>query len=462
MSPRIAPTHLGAPAGMHCAPGVGSRRGTVLIIVLWVVFGLVAVALYFGNAMRFQLRASDNQVASLEASQAIEGTVRYLTNVFVNNAEAGSPPDPTLYESEEIAIGDATVWLLGRDTNAAQSTLTRPYFGLIDESSKLNLNIATAEMLAALPNMTTEVAAAIVDWRDADSDVSDGGAEDEYYNRLDPPYRCKNGPFESIEELRLVAGANLSLLFGEDTNLNGILDPNEDDGEASYPADNQDGRLDSGLLEFTTVSSSEPNSNGGTNRVDVSVPSENAVSTFLQERFGQNRATQLLNQLGNQGSVGSVLEFGLRTGMTADEYAQVEGDLTVTNATTLVGRINVNTASTEVLACVPGIGTDNAPTLVAARGSSSVGGTSLYWIVDVLGRDNAISAAPYLTSRGYQYTVDAAAVGHRNRGYQRVRFLIDTSGDSPRIAARRDLTHLGWALGSELRRDLAQREDLRR
>lgn len=432
-------------------------RASVLIIVLWVAFGLVSVTLYFAHAMRFQLQASENQIASSQATLAIEGTARYITNLFATYAEPGSPPDSTLYDSENLLIGEATVWLIGRDTNLWQQTLTRPFFGLIDESAKLNLNTATVAMFEALPFMTPQFAAAIVDWRDADSDVTDSGAEDETYARLNPPYRCKNSNFESIEELRLVNGATLALLYGEDTNMNGILDPNEDDGDESYPADNQDGRLDPGLLEFVTVASREPNTNaGGTNRVDVSTPTAAAVTNLLTTTFGQARAGQLINQLGNQASVSSVLEFGIRAGMTAEELAQIEGDLTVTNATTVNGLINVNTANAEVLACVPGIGTDNAQTLVNARASASNAATSLYWIVETLGQDGAISAAPFLTTRGYQYSVDAAAVGRHERGYQRVRFLIDTSGEAPRIAARRDLTHLGWALGRDLRRELHQ------
>ena len=430
-------------------------RASVLIIVLWVAFGLVSVTLYFAHSMRFQLQASENQTASIQAALAIDGTIRYVTNLFATYAEPGAPPDSTLFEAENLLIGEATVWLIGRDTNVWQQTPTRPYFGLVDESSKLNLNTATSAMLETFPFMTAEFAAAIVDWRDTDSEASDNGAEDETYVRMNPPYHCKNADFDSIEELRLVSGATLALLYGEDTNLNGILDPNENDGDESYPADNQDGRLDPGLLEYVTVATREPNTNaGGTNRVDVSNPSQASVTNLLQTRFGQTRGAQLINQLGNQATVRSVLEFGLRAGMTADELAQFEGDLTVTNATTVNGPINVNTANAEVLACVPGVGTDNAKSLVAARSSASNAATSLYWIVETLGQDGAIDAAPYLTTRGYQYTVDAAAVGRHQRGYQRVRYLIDTSGEAPRIAARRDLTHLGWALGRDLRREL--------
>jgi type II secretory pathway component PulK len=48
----------------------------------------------------------------------------------------------------------------------------------------------------------------IVDWVDADGSVSTGkgGYEDDLYNRLSSPYLSKNAPFDTPEELRLVAG----------------------------------------------------------------------------------------------------------------------------------------------------------------------------------------------------------------------------------------------------------------
>jgi len=57
---------------------------------------------------------------------------------------------------------------------------------------------------------------ALIDW--IDSGDGDGeeeyGAEDSYYQSLDPPYSCKNGPIESIEELLLVKGITKEILYG--------------------------------------------------------------------------------------------------------------------------------------------------------------------------------------------------------------------------------------------------------
>ena len=476
-----------------------SHRPTasVLIIVLWVAFGLVSLALYFAHTMTFELRAADNRVASIEAEQAIAGAARYVSNILATVETPGMVPDIQNYESDAVPLREndpATprFWLIGRDP---QGSSEQVYFGLVDEASKLNLNTASSNLLEWLPGMTPELAAAILDWRDSDSDVSDGGAEDEIYQRLVPAYRCKNAPFESIEELRLVYGMDLLTMYGEDMNLNGTLDANENDGEVFVPEDNRDGRLDPGLLEYLTVYSKEPNTRtNGEARVFLTSTNESQLTTVFTEIFGSDRAASILQTAGLVSSGGggggagggggsggggggggggaqtntvavtftNLLEFYLKSGMTATEWAQIEGDLTTTSSNSIPGLVNVNTASETVLACIPGIGAELAPLLVTHRQSNSGDLTSLAWIVDVLGATNALQAAPYLTSRSYQFSADIAALGHHGRGYQRVKFIFDTSEGAPRIVHRQDLTRLGWALGEDAREDLKLEQEQKR
>ncbi len=462
----------------HCGGGGhpcprGARRGSVLIIALWIAFGLVSLALYFAQTVNFELRAADQRVAAFEAEQAIAGALRYASNVLATVPEApGLPPDEFDYASEALPLGEATVWFLGR--NPRRSRADVPAFGLVDEASKLNLNTATVEMLQLLPGMTPEFAAAIVDWRDADSTPGPGGAEDETYLRQTPAYRCKNAPFESVEELRLVHGADLVYLFGEDTNLNGVLDPNENDGDAAPPYDNKDGYLDAGLLEYVTVSSAEPNTRSdGSARINVNNPNQQELAALLQQAFGTDRANAILARLGAPGGGGpgggpgggtnapganfsSLLHFYLRSGLTADEFAQIEGELTVSTNAVLVGLVNVNTAPETVLACLPGLGYENAAALVAYRETQSRRLTTLAWVAEVLDEAAILEAGPYLTARSYQYTADVVALGHQGRGYRRVRAIFDTRDGVPRLVSRQDLTHLGWALGVDLREQLAE------
>jgi hypothetical protein len=166
-------------------------------------------------------------------------------------------------------VGNAYFWLIGRDTNAWQNGPYQPVFGLVDEASKLNLNTATADMLALLPRMTPDIAASIVAWRSPANNNS-SGAQSDTYMRLQPPYSCKNAPFETIDELRLVYNMDLETLYGEDTNLNGILDANENDGDVTPPYDDRNGRLDPGILEYVTVYTREPGTGtNGTARINV-------------------------------------------------------------------------------------------------------------------------------------------------------------------------------------------------
>ena len=60
----------------------------------------------------------------------------------------------------------------------------------------------------------TSIANALVDWMDEDDKESDRGAEDSYYQSLEMPYSCRNGPVQYIEELLLVKGVSPELFFG--------------------------------------------------------------------------------------------------------------------------------------------------------------------------------------------------------------------------------------------------------
>jgi general secretion pathway protein K len=56
----------------------------------------------------------------------------------------------------------------------------------------------------------------VKDWLDKDDDILTGlnSAESDYYQGLDPPYDCKNGPFDDISEVRLVKGITPELFNG--------------------------------------------------------------------------------------------------------------------------------------------------------------------------------------------------------------------------------------------------------
>lgn len=59
---------------------------------------------------------------------------------------------------------------------------------------------------------TREIAESLIDWMDEDRETRSGRGEDDAYARQDPPYRARNGPFLSFEEIGLVEGVDPQLL----------------------------------------------------------------------------------------------------------------------------------------------------------------------------------------------------------------------------------------------------------
>ncbi len=460
-----------------------ARRGSVLIIVMWTCLGLVSLALYFANSMSAELRAADNRVTEIEARQAVAGGIRYAGYILANFATNGAVPNVADYKSEALPVGEAQFWMIGRDNS--QIPTSAPVFGLIDEASKLNLNTATRAMLAELPSMTPELVEAILSWRRAANaqagggDSADtGGGSESVYARLEPPRLNKGGPFESVDELRLVNGATLDILLGEDTNRNGALDANEDDGESSAPRDNQDGQLLPGIFEYVTVYSLQPNTRAdGTRRVNVTNGSgqnrQQLIQLLLSKNIEQQRVATIVDlafgpatgQGGRSGPGGpggqparpdltSVAEFMVVSRMTAEEFVLIHADITTATGATQQGLVNVNTASEAVLACIPGIGLANASTLAAYRVTHPDVLSSFAWLTQVLPPAAIRQAGRYITDQSYQFTADIAAVGRFGRGYCREKVVFDTRTSTPRIIFHQDLSAYGWALGLRVRQTL--------
>jgi type II secretory pathway component PulK len=436
-----------------------SERGSVLIIVLWVAIGLVSIALYFANQMTYELRASDNRVSGLQADQAIEGGARYVAWVLYNYATNGAVPDNTLFHCEAVPVGEAKFWLIGRDLTTASAT--EPSFGLVDEGGKLSLNNASTNVLQYLPGISYDFADAILDWRGTNGIVSLN------YNSLG--YLPKYAPFETVDELRLVYGATVEMLAGEDLNRNGVLDQSEKDLNSS-------GELDPGLFEYTTVYTREPNFHAdGSSLTNVNTLTQ-PQSRSLFQTLGTSRAQQLWTAINNrlnppqgQGQTfRGILDFALflkNLGVSSDDFARIEPGVTTSTNTYFRGRVNVNTAGADVLiALFMGAGIDEqtaisaAQTLINHREQNQDRLSSIAWIIDSLGNNSpvvtALARGNTVTTRSYQFTADIAAVGPFGRGYRRVKFIFDVSDGSPKILYRQDLSRLGWALGEHVRADL--------
>ena len=416
------------------------ESGTVLITVIWIVIVLAGLVLVFARSMRVEATAVSNQVSAIQAESIATGALRYIQSHLEDRN--GIPPSEEEMPSEAVKLGDGYFWIL----RTPDEESTEHAFGLADEAARINLNVASEETLLKLPGMDEDLAAAIIDWRDEDEETSSYGAEGDYYLSLPTSYNCKNSALETFDELLFVKDFTRSILYGEDANRNGVLDSNEDDADKSEPADNRDGSLDRGLIDYVTVFSSEPNINAeGTQRANVNERQE--LTGVLQEVLAGNRFTEVLAQLGRS-PIENIFDFYFRSDLTPEEFGQLEDRITASNESTVQGLVNVNTASRSVLASLPGLDEGDAEELISARAGRENDGTTV-WAAGTLPKEKALLIGGSVTGRSFQYRADIVSAVAGGRAWKRYRVFVDAASSPARVLYFKDLTHLGWPLDAE-------------
>jgi len=252
-----------------------------LVLMILILLGLLVASFAFRvhadesgmTAVAYRLQTRLAAEAGIEKVLLMLRTQRENIPAWYNNPEelnriiVWTPGDDrTLWGSKQELDEGTPAYRFSIVADDPFDDKERCRYGITDEAGKLNINTATAEQLGRLigqiatPDMVVEeLVDALLDWRDVDNDPLPHGAEADYYAGLKTPYQPKSGPFDTVEELLLVRGFDGRVLYGEDYNRNGILDPNEDDGDDSFPPDDGDGVLNRGLLPYITVVSRDFN-----------------------------------------------------------------------------------------------------------------------------------------------------------------------------------------------------------
>lgn len=208
-----------------------SKRGSILIIVLWVVSILTILAVSISSvasARIFFTKGYRNQVSAyfIALSGLTLGVAQLELDKGINAYDSLKEPWSNNVEVfKDRPVGGGFLNVLYDYSNYNPSideggSSTNTFYGLIDEERKININNASASVLQSLlqeqaalaPLQAKGIAESILDWRDADDNKRESGAETAYYQSLPQPYACKNGKFELLEELMLVKGMRPDIL----------------------------------------------------------------------------------------------------------------------------------------------------------------------------------------------------------------------------------------------------------
>jgi len=228
---------------------VRSVRGSILIVVLFV---MTALSL---SAVGFAYRASLNRAAILDRAVLSRLKAQAASAAHIAMAELAADVNDFDHPAESwcahpsLASQDwLAEWQSAPDGRPPEFVTD---YAVIDEEGKLNVLYASSTAMEGL-GMSPEQIDSLLDWIDADGDARPQGAEDDFYQRRQEPYHCKNAPLEALEELLWIRGFARGDYLGEDADHDGELDSCEDDGTLSDPPDNADGKLQLGWVDVLT------------------------------------------------------------------------------------------------------------------------------------------------------------------------------------------------------------------
>jgi DNA uptake protein ComE-like DNA-binding protein len=421
------------------------KNGSVLVGLLWCLALLSVVVIGVLHTARMDLIVVKNYgdriqahylaLAGIEKAEALlyrdagdrSRTQKNHTGNFYNDAQQ--------FRDVPLGRGVFSIFRRGRPDEGGGIV-----FGVADEESRLNVNTATADELAKLQNMTPDVATAIVNWRGGDSTTAT--AEAQYYAGLKPPYQPRIGPFLTVRELLMVRGVTPELLLGSDVHQNGLLAETEENDFAHA------GSVDSsdlGWAGILTVDSSVQNVNAaGEDRVNIQTADQNSLTAVrgitpqiaraIVAYRGQHQFQSIADLLDvtppqNQNQRGSSGQSSTdQTGTSVvDEnlFMDIADDVTTETSQSQAGAININTASLDVLACLPGVSRELAQAIISQRQSGEFfASTGELLKVPGLTRDIFKQIAPLLTARSETFRILSEGKINSTGARQRIQAII--------------------------------------
>lgn len=489
-----------------------TRRGSILLLVLVMVPALALAAYSFTHWMRAEARGS---VAALSATQA-----QWLAHSGIEYVQAVlSDPARTEPGAEDL---ENNLQLFSRIVVAPQFRSQQGFFsivapslvpqsseiryGLMNESAKIPLHRRRyllqgkieeqRERLLVLPNMTPELADCLLDWIDKDNETRPFGAEADYYLSLPQPYSPRNAAPRTMGELLLVRGVTAWHLYGEDANLDGILNPSENDGDRSWPPDNADGNLDRGWFPFLTIYSATLDTNpDGEAKIDLNSDLTSSQAKLV-ELFGQewfdfvtqwkvaNAGKKLravsdlidlkIDQKNQQDTPAATPALAFLTGgdgkgekkpqvtespwksQNVSEYLDQALDYLTVDAPKksgiVRGKVDVTRAPLEVLRTMPGLKEGTADSMAGAAQGRTAGDRTPAWLLTdgIVSLDEFRKIETLVTTRSLVYRVESVGYLSQPGPTARVEAIVDATQSPARILHRRELISVGSSYPHEL------------
>jgi len=443
---------------------VGAVRreyGSILVGLLWCVTLLAVVVISALHTARMDLMVVKNYGDKIQARYlALAGIEKAKALLYQNardRSRTGKNHTGELYNAPEqfrdVAFGRGQFRVFRR---ARPDEGGGVLYGISDEESRLNLNIAASDQLTNLAGLTPEIAAAILAWRGENGTANPAGADADYYAAQQPPYQPRHGRFQTIRELLMVRGVSPDLLLRDDPHQNGGLETGGAAPENSAMPDGGSGGVDAGWAGNLTVDSTDnEQSAAGQDRVNIQNADLAALTGVRgitpaiaqailayrnQNRFHSiadlldvSRPANNQNQNPSAGNAPADQSAPANSGpKVIDEnlFLDIADDVTVDTGANQAGLINLNTAGLDVLTCLPGVTRELAQAIIAYRQSNGFF-ANVAWLlkVDGMTRDLFKQIAPLVTARSETFRILSEGRINSTGTRQRIQMIVHVGLD---------------------------------
>jgi general secretion pathway protein K len=198
-----------------------TERGTALVLTLLVIITLAGLTLGFSSESGVELTLAGYMKDSTKAYQLARSGVDIALELLARDEDF----EMDTFNEEWRQFGAMPL-----AEGMAEEGVSF-YGGMVDENSKININLlrnaegeidekreAQMRRLFGALEIKEERLNPVLDWLDADDIERQDGAEGYYYQSLEEPYECANGPFLTVGQVFLVRGMREFERFGEKKN----------------------------------------------------------------------------------------------------------------------------------------------------------------------------------------------------------------------------------------------------
>jgi len=212
-----------------------NHRGVALLITISVTTILVAAALEYNRRARFAVTSAAMSRNRVTLSQMAASGIHVAMALLVKDKmesqvdtlqEDWANPEKIEELLQAIPFEEGTVSVVISDEMAKIQVNALVNFPQSNEFNEAQVNLwdrflrnSRSEEELQDDSEPMAIIDSVKDWLDSgDDDAISGlsGAESSYYQALDPPYSCRNGPILDLQELLMIKGITPDIFYGND------------------------------------------------------------------------------------------------------------------------------------------------------------------------------------------------------------------------------------------------------